>query len=264
VATAAPTATASPPPATVAGGAALGAAGSNGPGAGTNGPGAGTNGTSEEFAVALADPPPVAAPASLDPAPEPLPRVQLRPGGAAQTRPAAPSLRRPAPPRSPSRVGRGVILLLTALGVAAVVVVLLIVTSGGGGKTASTGSGTQTTNAPSGRHRLRATAFNASAVTVAVLNGTATSGAAARLSGQLGGFGYKKGPTTNAANQTQTSTVVMYLPGHQRDAAAVAKSLKLSSSVAQPIDSSTQAIACPQPTSCTVDVVVTVGQDLAK
>jgi hypothetical protein len=154
-------------------------------------------------------------------------------------------------------------LLVTALGVAAVVVVLLIVTSGGGGKTASTG-GTQTTNAPSAHHRVKAKAFNTSAVTVAVLNGTATSGAAALLSGQLAGFGYKRGPTANAANQTQTSTVVMYLPGHQRAAAAVARSLKLPSSAAQPIDSSTQAIACPQATSCTVDVVVTVGQDLAK
>jgi hypothetical protein len=267
LAAAAPSATASPPsppPATVAGAAALGSAGSNGPGAGTNG-------TSEEAAVALADPMPVAAPASLDPAPlelaepapEPLPRVQLRPGGAAQTRPAEPSLRRPAPPRSPSRVGRGVVLLLTALGVAVVVVVLLIVTSGGGGKTASTG-GSQTTNAPSAGHRVKAKSFNTSAVTVAVLNGTATSGAAALLSGQLAGFGYKRGPTTNAANQTQTSTVVMYLPGHQRAGAAVAKSLKLASSAVQPIDSSTQAIACPQATSCTVDVVVTVGQDLAK
>jgi hypothetical protein len=153
--------------------------------------------------------------------------------------------------------------LVTALGVAAVVVVLLIVTSGGGGKSASTG-GTQTTNAPSARHRVKTKAFNTSAVSVAVLNGTATSGAAARLSGQLAGFGYQRGPTTNAANQTQTSTVVMYLPGHQRDAAAVAKSLKLATSAVQPIDSSTQAIACPQAPSCTVDVVVTVGQDLAK
>jgi hypothetical protein len=191
-----------------------------------------------------------------------LPRVQIRPGAAGPpARPAPASLRRAAGGGATrSRVGRGVAALLTLLVAGGVIAVLLIVTSGGG-KNAKTG-GTATTNAPAG-HKHKTKALNASSVTVAVLNGTATSKLAARISGQLGGDGYKQGPATNAANQTQATTIVAYLPGHRRAAIAVAGSLKLPQSRVQPIDPGTQAIACPQAASCTVQVVVTVGADLA-
>jgi hypothetical protein len=203
--------------------------------------------------------PPPPAPAFAPPPP----RVQLRPGGAADTgRRPAPAARR-ATPGGRSRVGRGLAIVLGALGVAAVVVVLLIVTSSGG-KTAKR-PGTPTTNAPSATHKPKRPAFAPSSVTVTVLNGTATSGAAAKISGQLGSAGYKPGLTTNAVNQTQTATAVGYLPGHKQAALAVAKALKLSTSSVGPVDSGAQGIACPpsSATTCTADVVVTVGADLA-
>jgi hypothetical protein len=152
--------------------------------------------------------------------------------------------------------------VLGALGLVAVVVILLIVTSSGG-KTAKR-PGTPTTNAPSATHKSKRPAFAPSSVTVTVLNGTPTSGAAAKISGELSGAGYTKGLTTNAADQTQTATAVGYLPGHKAGALAVAKALKLSASSVGPVDSSAQAIACQaSTTTCTADVVVTVGADLA-
>jgi hypothetical protein len=96
-----------------------------------------------------------------------------------------------------------------------------------------------------------------------VLNGTSTAGLANRIAGKLTTAGYKQGTVTNAADQTQTQSVVAYLPGHRNDAVHVATSLKLPQSSVQPIDSSTQAVACPQPGGCTSGVVVTVGTDLA-
>jgi len=204
------------------------------------------------------------APVALAPEPpsEPLPRVQLRPGGA-QSRPAPPPLRRSAGSRPPSSFGRWLALALAALGVAVVVVVLLIATGGGSSSKSTSLAGTKTSNAPSAHHRTKPKGLDKAAVTVTVLNGTAASGLAAKILGQLGGDGFKQGTATNAANQTQSTTTVEYLPGQRAAAVAVAKALKLSNSAVAQIDSGTQAIACPQSASCTVDVVVTVGQDLA-
>jgi predicted alpha/beta-fold hydrolase len=147
------------------------------------------------------------------------------------------------------------------------VVVLIAVTSSGSSNNsnASSSGSTPTTNAPSGHHRGKTKpAFSPSSVSVGVLNGTATAGLAAKVMSQLAGTGYKQGITpANAASQTQATTAVLYTAGHKADAVAVARSLKLSSNSVQPIDSGNQAIACPQTTSCSVDVVVTVGQDLA-
>jgi hypothetical protein len=155
------------------------------------------------------------------------------------------------------------VFALTALGVVAVVAVLLIVTSGGGKQNAKN-RGTPTTNAPGGTHKRKAPAFDPSAVTVTVLNGTATSGAAAKISGQLGGAGYTEGLTTNAANQLHTASIVAYEPGKKTAALHVAKALGLSKSSVAPVDSAAQNIACaPSSTPCTADVVVTVGADLA-
>jgi hypothetical protein len=188
--------------------------------------------------------------------------VQLRPGGAADAgrRPSpAASTRRTTSERS--RFGRGLAILLTVLGLGAVVAILLIVTSGGGGSNATNGR-TPTTNAPSATHPSKHPAFNPSSVTVTVLNGTPTSGAAAKISGQLGGIGYTQGLTTNADNQLHTVTTVGYLPGHRVAATAVAKALKLASNAVAPVDSSAQTLACTS-TPCSADVVVVVGADLA-
>jgi hypothetical protein len=197
------------------------------------------------------------APLLDDPLDEPSPRVQLRSsgGGARQL----PPLRPPPSSRGPSRLGRGLAMLLAVLGVAAVIAILLIATSGGGKHAPSSAS--STSNAPSGRHKARSKGFDKGAVTVTVLNGTGTSGLAAGILSQVGHDGFKKGTAANAANATQTTTVVAYLQGQKAGAQAVAKALKLPTSAVAPIDSDTQSIACPQST-CNVDVVVTVGQDL--
>jgi hypothetical protein len=229
--------------------------------------GGGTNG--EHAGNGIADPVPFDLPdhepAAIDPfADEPLPRVQLRPGGDRQRRPAAPSVRRPATPRARRPITRGIPLVVAAIVAVAVIVGLVVVVSGGGGKSAPTTT-IRTTNAPSAivKHKTVAPPFNPSSVSVAVLNGTATAGLAAKIMQQLAGGGYKQGITpTNASSQTQQSTVVAFEPGHRTDAVHVARALSLSSGAVAPVDTGTQAIACPQSTSCPVEVVVTVGQDL--
>ena len=102
-------------------------------------------------------------------------------------------------------------------------------------------------------------------MTVSVLNGTNTNGLAGDVSTKLRSDGYQKGYVGNfTANQTQTSTAVLYLPGYKRDASAVATSLKLRPASVQPIDQGTRQIACPPAQGpCKSSVVVTVGSDLA-
>ncbi len=217
-------------------------------------------------------PPPVGAPAGSprggrDSATvPPPPRVQIRPSSAAiPARRTAPAGRKPAP--EGASVGRRILVgLLAVLIVAGVVVALFVITNSG---SKSNTSARQTANqanttATTGQHRHRpSAAFTPSSVTVSVLNGTATAQLAHRVATKLTGIGYKQGTVATAADQTRTATVVAYLPGHQRDALAVAKSLKLGPASVQPIDQNTQAVACPPGTACAAGVVVTVGSDLA-
>ena len=145
------------------------------------------------------------------------------------------------------------------------IAVLLIATSGGSGTKTSNTNAARTTNAPSAGHSRAAAAFSPASVTVAVLNGTATNQLAHTVGSKLAAVGYKEGALRTASNQTQTATVVAYLPGAQNRTAAlhVAAALKLGSASVQPIDQSTQQVACPPPQACTANVVVTVGADLA-
>jgi hypothetical protein len=53
------------------------------------------------------------------------------------------------------------------------------------------------------------------------------------------------------------------MPGHKQGALAVAKALGLGSASVQPVDPATQSVACPAPSACTANVVVTLGADLA-
>jgi hypothetical protein len=165
-----------------------------------------------------------------------------------------------APSRDPLR--RVVLALLGILTVGGIAAVLLILTSGGGGKTAAGGSA-RTTNSPASARTGRAVSFDPSTVIVAVLNGTATPGLAHRVALQLAADRYKEGTIATASDQTRTATVVSYMPAHRADALHVAASLKLTPASVQPIDQSTQAVACPPPSACAATVVVTVGTDLA-
>jgi hypothetical protein len=100
-------------------------------------------------------------------------------------------------------------------------------------------------------------------VTVAVLNGTGTTGLAHRTAQRLSSAGFRQGTIATATDQTRTTTQVAFLPGYRTDAMRVASTLKLSTGAVQPIDAGTRAVACPPPAACTTNVVVTVGSDLA-
>ena len=113
--------------------------------------------------------------------------------------------------------------------VAAVVVVLLLLTSSGSGSSSTQTHSTASSNAPSTKHRAthRAATLKPSSVTVTVLNGTSTAGLAHDVTVRLQAAGYKLGTPTTATDQTQTTTIVGYLPGHKAAALIVAKSLGL-------------------------------------
>ncbi|HEX4283329.1 MAG TPA: LytR C-terminal domain-containing protein [Solirubrobacteraceae bacterium] len=231
---------------------------------------------------------PVAAPAATMPRP-----VQARTGGpsraggpprgaqgrypggqgrprASQGRPAEPPRTmmavRPGQPRS--GVGGAFVILAALLGVGAVVAGVLVIkninSSSSKTNSASASSAAARTTAAS-RRNAPAAAVNPRTVTVAVLNGTNTNGLAGKVSGRLDTAGYQKGYVGNfTPNQTQSSTLVQYMPGDKRDASAVATSLKLPPKSVEPLDSATQQIACPPSQGpCKSAVVVTVGSDLS-
>lgn len=230
------TAVVAPPPATVAGGA---------------------NGTVQDQLQAA----PIAAEPAAAEAP---PRVPLPPRAPAPAGRRSRSEPRSRSPRGSSGSRRAVAVIFLVLAVAAVVAGLLVLTSGGASPKPAASTSARSSNAPAARHhRTKPAALSPSSVTVAVLNGTATSGLAHRVAQKLGTAGYKQGNVGNIADQTRTSTVVAYLPGHKAAATAVAAALKLGPASVQPVDQNTQAVACPQPSACgATDVVVTVGSDL--
>jgi hypothetical protein len=156
--------------------------------------------------------------------------------------------------------------LLALLVIGAVVAGVLLLTNGSGSNsTQSKSAAAGTTVASTQRHhRSKAAAVTHSSVTVAVLNGTATAQLAHKVATKLSGAGYKQGNVATAADQTRTATVAAYMPGHRRDALAVASALKLGPASVQPIDQNTQAVCASPPTNtCAANVVVTVGSDLA-
>jgi hypothetical protein len=198
--------------------------------------------------------PPVAAP-------PPRRRLEPAPGGAGSRQAAGsrrPILPPQPPPRRRSRVLTVLLALLGVLVIAAVAVVLVAHFN----KSSSTSStaASRTTNASGTRQPV---SFNPRSVTVAVLNGTGTTGLAHRTAVRLSGAGYRQGTVATATDQTRTTTQVAFLPGYRTDAARVASTLKLPSGSVQPIDPGTRAVACPPPAACTTNVVVTVGSDLA-
>ena len=196
---------------------------------------------------------------------QPQPRVQIQPdaGGAGGRRPGGllhPLLAQPSRRRNGGRAAALALTVVVAVGGGAVA--LLLVLTSGSGKQQPEPRSTTTSNATV-THRTQAVAFKPGSVTVAVLNGTAIAGLAGNYSQQLGRDGYKIDTTTNAADQTHSSTIVAYIQGQKAAALRVASSLALRAAAVQPIDPSTQAIACPPPSPCADDVVVTLGSDLA-
>jgi hypothetical protein len=146
----------------------------------------------------------------------------------------------------------GVLLVLVVGG-------LVIATQGGGGSKAkpqaqnTVGPASQATK-PRTKPKASAATVQRGNTTVAVLNGTTTPGLAATVSDQLARGGFKRGNVTNAADQQQSATAVLYAPGYKSAADEIAQLLKLKS--VQPIDPGTQAIA-----GSDAQIVVTVGTD---
>jgi hypothetical protein len=162
---------------------------------------------------------------------------------------------RPPPPPRRSLIRRLLPGLLGILIVAVIVAVLLEVTNSGGGKTVAH-------HAP--RHKRPAPHFISSHVTVAVLNGTAVTHLAKDVSTKLSKAGYKQGTVANAAVQTHTDTIVAYRPDHKGAAIHVAKVLHVPQGSIQPADHDALGMCSASAGgSCSADVIVTVGTDLA-
>jgi hypothetical protein len=226
----------------------------------------GANGHAAVESLPTPPPGPAAVPPSSRAAGSPPPRIQLRPdargAGATNRRSGLPLRPEPSAARSPVR--RIVVGLLVALAVVAAVGVLLIATSSGSSSKTPASTTTASTTRAAARHRRKppAVGFNPASVTVAVLNGTATNLLAHRVALKLDADGYKQGPVRTAADQTHTTTIVAYMPGDKLAATKVAASLGLGSTSVQPIDPTTQGVACPPGAPCTATVVVTVGSNL--
>jgi hypothetical protein len=93
---------------------------------------------------------------------------------------------------------------------------------GGGGQQASHKGSSKKADPGSGKQRSGG-AVRPGSVTVAVLNGTTVPGLAATLSDQVGAAGFKVGTIANFTDQQLAESVVQYAPGHEREAAAVAR-----------------------------------------
>jgi len=192
------------------------------------------------------------------------PRVQIRPDAT-----AGPAGRRSAPPprgslleEPPRRQWGGRLLLLVGVlvGVAFVIVVLLKVTANNNTlKPTSVAQKSKTTATKS-----NSTPFNAHDVMVSVLNGTSVVGLAQDVSNALAKHGYRAGSITNAAVQTQKTTVVYYVQNEKSAAQHVAKTLKLKpASVLPATQAVIQSCSTTPAATCQGEVIVSVGADRA-
>jgi LytR cell envelope-related transcriptional attenuator len=102
------------------------------------------------------------------------------------------------------------------------------------------------------QHKRRAP-VSPSSVTVSVLNGTTVPGLAAQLGDKIDSFGFQLGNVTNSSDQQRAESVVLYAPGHQREASAVGR--KLGIAQRETIDPQSQSLAGD------ATVVVIAGSD---
>ncbi|MFI5037677.1 MAG: LytR C-terminal domain-containing protein, partial [Solirubrobacterales bacterium] len=169
--------------------------------------------------------------------------------------------------RADAHPGRATALILggVVIGVAALVFALTSLGGSSGGKsatasTATTGSHVSKAQGKSSSagssSKATAGAASPAETSVAVLNGTETSGLAHRVSEQLHQSGYSQATALNGrppgANQV---TVVEYASGHRGDAAGVASALGVGQ--AQPMEATVSSLAG------SATVVVIVGLDKA-
>jgi len=151
-------------------------------------------------------------------------------------------------------------VLLVAAGIA-----IAVLSGGSSANKTAAGSSATTTQAGTSHKGGKSTKAHAKApaptsnpaeTTVAVLNGTTTTGLAHRVASDLQRGGYSQATALSGTPQGANSvTVVEYASGHQSDAQAVAHSLSVTQ--VQPIESAVAALAG------SASVVVVVGADRA-
>ena len=155
--------------------------------------------------------------------------------------------------------------------IVAVVAVVLVLSSGSGGKSAGPGSAGQRTaktasSSTGGAHNHKhasshhsessAAAASPAATSVAVLNGTNTTGLAHSLSKDLQQSGYSQATALNGTPPgSHTVTVVEYTTGHRSDAEGVARAIAVTQ--VQPLETAVASLAGP------ATVVVVAGADKA-
>jgi hypothetical protein len=122
----------------------------------------------------------------------------------------------------------------------------------GGGNGGNGGNGGGQGGGGQGRNRP---AIDPASVTVAVLNGTTVPGLASRVSDEVQSAGFQVGTVANSADQDQqrAESVILFAPGHEREAAAVSRRLDIAQR--EPIDAATQGLAGD------ATVVVVTGAD---
>jgi hypothetical protein len=98
-----------------------------------------------------------------------------------------------------------------------------------------------------------APAINPKDVTVAILNGTTVPGLAAQIGDKVEKQGFQLGNITNNSDQTRNESVVLFAPGHTREAAVVSRRLGITPR--EPIDPQSQALGGD------AGIVVIAGQD---
>jgi hypothetical protein len=209
---------------------------------------------------------PAPRPGAATPAPRPRPgAAPLRAGGPAARRPApAPAARRPAAAPDEGRSG-GRLAALIAGGVLGLVVLVFAVTQIFGGEDESPPPNrpvTETTAEPTAEAGGEDTGGGGSSsstpskaeTTVAVLNGTFTSGLAASTADKVAGAGFKKGTVGDYSDQARAASLVFYTDGMKSRALQVAKLLGIPSSSVEPVSDS-------ENPAQGADVVVVVGAD---
>jgi hypothetical protein len=155
--------------------------------------------------------------------------------------------------------------------IVAVVAIVLVLSSGGGGKsgsqTSAGGQGTtKTSSTSSGSHKSKhasshhsespAPLTSPAATSVAVLNGTNTTGLAHRLSTNLQQSGYTQSTALDGTPPgSHATTLVEYTSGHKAEAQGVASALGVAQ--VQPMETAVASLAGA------ASVVVIAGEDKA-
>ena len=222
-------------------------------------------------AAVLATPPPPAPPAPYPARPAgtgavrlpPAPVTRMSHGGADQDRADESPRHLRHLPRWDGRLpgamppGRRLALGGIVLALAAIVIVVVLLGSGGGPKGKSPASAGSSSPPAAATSSATHTAPAPSSITVAVLNGTTTTGLAGQLSAKLVGDGFAKGGVADAPSQTAATTTVGYTKGKKVAADEVANRLRISLARVVPVTSANDAAASAAGTH--PQVVVTIG-----